>query len=68
VNDDERVRAVVGVPGFLNLPRELVVALRDKGYLAWGAMDFGARDSGDVMHFDARVCGDLATDWPSSAA
>ena len=43
--------------GFLNLPQELVVALRDKAGLAWGAVDFGARDSGDVMHFDARVCG-----------
>ncbi len=43
--------------GFLNLPQELVVALRDKACLAWGAVDFGARDSGDVMHFDARVCG-----------
>ncbi|MGH7335540.1 MAG: hypothetical protein ACREKS_22900 [Candidatus Rokuibacteriota bacterium] len=43
--------------GFLNLPQELVVALRDKACLAWGAVDFGSRDSGDMMHFDARVCG-----------
>jgi hypothetical protein len=43
--------------GFLNLPQELVMALRDKACLAWGAVDFGVRDSGGVMHFDARVCG-----------
>lgn len=43
--------------GFLDLPEELVVALRDKACLAWGAVDFGPGASGDVMHFDARVCG-----------
>ncbi len=43
--------------GFLDLPVDLVVALRDQACLAWGAVDFGPRASGDVMHFDARVCG-----------
>ena len=36
--------------GFLDLPEELVVALRSAG-LRWGAIDFGPQ-SGDVMHFD----------------
>jgi hypothetical protein len=40
--------------GFLNLHRDLVVALRDAAGLAWGAVDFGATESGDVMHFDCR--------------
>ncbi len=40
--------------GFLNLDRDLVVALREVAGLAWGAVDFGARESGDVMHFDVR--------------
>jgi len=45
--------------GFLNLNKDLVVALRDKACLAWGAVDLGpgSGGSGDVMHFDARVCG-----------
>jgi subtilisin family serine protease len=43
--------------GFLNLPVELVVALRDGACLAWGAVDFGPRASGDMMHFDTRVDG-----------
>jgi len=34
--------------------RDLVIALRDQAGLAWGAVDFGTRESGDVMHFDAR--------------
>lgn len=39
--------------GFLNLDRDLVLALTDAG-LAWGAVDmWGA--SGDVMHFDCRL-------------
>ena len=42
--------------GFLNLSRDLVVALRDAAGLAWGAVDFGA-ESGDVMHFDCRKDG-----------
>jgi hypothetical protein len=42
--------------GFLSLDRDLVIALRDSGRLAWGAIDFGAQ-SGDVMHFDARPDG-----------
>ena len=41
--------------GFLNLHKDLVVALRDDACLAWGAVDFGEGDSGDIMHFDARV-------------
>ena len=40
--------------GFLSLRRNLVVALRDGAGLAWGAIDFGASESGDVMHFDCR--------------
>jgi hypothetical protein len=45
--------------GFLTLARDLVVALRDQGCLAWGAVDLGpgARGSGDMMHFDGRVDG-----------
>ena len=45
--------------GFLTHPRDLVIALRDHGCLAWGAVDFGAgtRASGDMMHFDARIDG-----------
>ena len=50
--------------GFLNLDRDLVIALRDTACLAWGAVDIGPgrepdRDqgSGDMMHFDDRVCG-----------
>ena len=45
--------------GFLNLHRDLVLALRDWGCLAWGATDFGPGDdgSGDVMHFDCRNTG-----------
>ena len=40
--------------GFLSLHRDLVIALRDAAVLAWGAVDFGATESGDVMHFDCR--------------
>lgn len=43
--------------GFMNLPRDLVLALREYACLAWGAVDFGPRQSGDVMHFDCRVDG-----------
>ena len=45
--------------GFLNLAEDLVIALRDKAGLAWGAVDLGrgSGGSGDMMHFDARVCG-----------
>ena len=43
--------------GFLNLAEDLVVALRDRACMAWGAVDFGPKASGDVMHFDLRVCG-----------
>jgi Hemopexin len=43
--------------GFLSHPRDLVIALRDHGCLAWGAVDFGDGElaSGDMMHFDARI-------------
>lgn len=43
--------------GFLNLRKELVVALRHKAGLAWGAVDFGVSDdgNGDMMHFDMRT-------------
>ncbi len=43
-----------GRDGFLELPLDLVVALRDAGGLAWGAIDLGPGQSGDVMHFDMR--------------
>jgi hypothetical protein len=45
--------------GFLTLDRDLVIALRDTACLAWGAVDIGsgADGSGDMMHFDDRVCG-----------
>lgn len=43
--------------GFLNLHRDFVVALRDFGCLAWGAVDFGPNANGDVMHFDCRNTG-----------
>lgn len=39
------------VRGFMNLRRELVVALRDHGGLQWGACDLGETQSGDMMHF-----------------
>ena len=50
-------RHVSPARGFLSHPRDLVIALRDHGCLAWGAVDLGpgARGSGDIMHFDARV-------------
>ena len=40
--------------GILSLSRDLVVALRDGAGLAWGAIDFGEAESGDLMHFDCR--------------
>jgi N-acetylmuramoyl-L-alanine amidase/Bacterial SH3 domain len=45
--------------GFLDLDRDLVIALRDTACLAWGAVDIGSGNdgSGDMMHFDDRVCG-----------
>jgi hypothetical protein len=43
--------------GFLNIDRNLVIALRDHGCLAWGAIDLGASQSGDMMHFDCRATG-----------
>ncbi|CAN5916772.1 hypothetical protein BH11MYX4_BH11MYX4_11120 [soil metagenome] len=42
--------------GFLPLPLDLVVAMRDRACLAWGAIDFG-RGCGDMMHFDMRATG-----------
>lgn len=59
-----RVPLVVGAParhprttrnparGLLDLRRAVVVALCDVGGMRWGACDFGAASSGDVMHFD----------------
>lgn len=41
--------------GFLNLDRDLVIALRDHACMVWGAVDFGAGASGDIMHFDCRL-------------
>lgn len=43
--------------GFLSLQRDLVIALRDGAGLAWGAIDFGTKESGDMMHFDCRRSG-----------
>ncbi len=40
--------------GFLDLDRDLVIALRDVAGLAWGASDFGGSANGDFMHFDCR--------------
>lgn len=40
--------------GFFDLPADLVVALRDHAGLAWGAVDIGETQSGDLMHFDLR--------------
>jgi hypothetical protein len=60
-----RVPLVIGSPianpqltrnpanGFLDLRQEIVLALcDDPGRLRWGISDFGASESGDVMHFD----------------
>ncbi len=43
--------------GFLNLHPDLVYALRQIAGLAWGAIDFGLKASGDIMHFDLRTIG-----------
>lgn len=45
--------------GFLNLPKDLVIALREHACLAWGGCDIGGGEfgSGDMMHFDARAEG-----------
>jgi hypothetical protein len=40
------------VRGFVNLRKEIVVAMCDAGGLRWGASDFGSAENGDVMHFD----------------
>jgi hypothetical protein len=42
--------------GFLNLPKEFVVAMTDAGF-AWGAVDFAGGKSGDMQHFDLRLIG-----------
>ncbi|MCK6691968.1 MAG: M15 family metallopeptidase [Thermoanaerobaculia bacterium] len=41
--------------GFLKLHISLLKALREDVCLAWGAVDFGADASGDIMHFDMRI-------------
>ncbi|WP_264653279.1 hypothetical protein [Actinoplanes cyaneus] len=38
--------------GFLDIPRDVVLALVTVGGMRWGASDFGPRESGDIMHFD----------------
>ncbi|HET9143112.1 hypothetical protein [Actinophytocola sp.] len=38
--------------GFLDLRREVVLALVEVGGMRWGACDFGPDESGDIMHFD----------------
>ena len=52
--------------GFLSHHADLVFALRQIIKLAWGATDFGANASGDIMHFDMRtvdfgpkICSDI---------
>jgi len=40
------------VRGFLPFASALAVALCDVGHMRWGACDFGAHESGDVMHWD----------------
>lgn len=62
--DAIRLPLVVGAPslhprttrnparGLMDLPRHVVVAMCDVGGCRWGAVDFGAAESGDVMHFD----------------
>ena len=55
--------------GFLTHDRDLVIALRDHGCLAWGAVDQGpaGRGSGDMMHFDARIDGaGCVLAWPAA--
>jgi hypothetical protein len=42
--------------GFLNIPKEVVIALTDSG-LAWGAIDLNGV-SGDIQHFDTRLSGE----------
>jgi hypothetical protein len=44
--------------GFLNLPREFVIAMTDAGF-AWGAIDI-AGEPGDIQHFDLRLQGNGA--------
>ena len=44
--------------GFLNLPREFVIAMTDAGF-AWGAIDIGG-EPGDIQHFDLRLEGNGA--------
>lgn len=53
--DDKQGRYTGRSPlaGFLNLDKELVLALVGAG-LTWGAIGFGA-ESGDIMHFDTRA-------------
>jgi hypothetical protein len=43
--------------GFLNLRKELAIALRDTQGLAWAAVDLGTggMGNGDMMHFDMRT-------------
>jgi hypothetical protein len=41
--------------GFMNLDRDLVIALRETACLIWGAVDLGKGSSGDIMHFDCRL-------------
>jgi hypothetical protein len=59
-----RLPLVVGTPtqsplltrnpakGIMDIPRAVAVAMCDVGGLRWGACDFGAASSGDIMHFD----------------
>jgi hypothetical protein len=47
--------------GFMDLPEQLVVALRDVAGLPWGAVDFGGRQNGDMMHFDCRTVPEAAS-------
>ena len=42
------------INGFMNLDKDLVVALRDQAGFCWGAVDLNSAN-GDMMHFDART-------------
>lgn len=70
-SDIVRLRKALGgrdpAKGFLNLSRDLVIALRDHGCLAWGGTDLGTRQSGDMMHFDCRAAGIGRAVRPDSA-
>jgi len=44
-----------GPAGFMDFNLEVVRAMRDAAGLRWGGSDFGASESGDMMHFDGQT-------------